>query len=291
MAADNTNGVEMVDDHGVRADGTTRYIRMMHRRGDALYAARFQADLCKAFCDYEARLSSAPLGQQIRLGETALSMQLVATSDIDMGRPITAFAGDVLFASDRQKDMYGKCGEDVSTGVKWCYFSGGGKPLLAASRTEHHPEYLKYVYGVAAVNIVGFAPAWRAATHIEALVHTPDRGGIWVQDVVAAANNPYDALKQTPDAVPTFAQVTINYLQKVSARANVRVVAAEGRPTVLVAVRAIKEGETLRTGRPPAYWIANPDYTQAVFEHIKANPGPEIDPDTLRTMVFGDAEA
>jgi hypothetical protein len=250
------------------------------------------ADLCKAYCDYEARLSSAPLGQQIRLGETALGLRLVATSAIDMGRPITAFAGDVLVApAGGAGDKCGTSGEDGSTGVKWCYFANKSQLYLAASRTAHSPEYLQYVYGVAAVNIVGFAPATRAATHIEALVHTPDRGGIWVQDVVAAANNPYDALTQTPDAVPTFAQVTINYLQKVSARANVRVVAAAGRPTVLVAVRAIKEGETLRTGRPPAYWIANPDYAQAVFEHIKANPGPEIDPDTLRTMVFGDADA
>ena len=278
------------------------YVAMMKKakvRTEMLQFALRQNDLAKAYLRYNAECKKCPLGQQVKVVETDLDLQIEATEEIEMGRPITAFAGDVLALTvpiklgevskwDGRKGKSEAVKLPDGSPIHWHYFvpAGGTSLKLAVSKYDLETAYLQFIFKVGSVPIASFAPAEVAITHIEAPAHTPDICGIWVQDVVA--HDPYDALEQVPEAVPTFAQVTLSYLQKVSANANVRVGAASGQPTVLLATRKIEKGEILRTGRPPLHWIGDRGYTEAVYEYLKARPAPGVPSEMLSGMMFGD---
>jgi len=270
-----------------------KLMRDVRRRSEQLRLALLQSDLTKAFLQYEDACKRQPLGQQVAVVENNVSLQLEATSTIERGRPITAFAGDALVMTVPMQIEYmaawdGKTGKTPSGSeeeLNCHYFVNDGKLHLAVSRTSFPTAYLKFIHHLGAVAISGFAPAEVAVSHIEGPPHAPDVAGIWVKDVTDGS--PYDALMQVPEAVATFAQATLNYLKRVQAEANVRVDRAAGQPAVLVAIREIKVGEVLKTGRPPLFWIGNRTYTEKVYEHL-ARPGLNAIPDTLREMVFGD---
>lgn len=281
---------------------------------DRIQRARWQADLVAALRRYQACCDAAPLGQQIEVadqtpGLPALGFRLVTTSEVEMGRPLTAFPADAMVMElprSRRRDWDGQtCRTTGLDGAAFAYryfndigkFRGSGPALHLAvaaagagvpAPLTHDEATLKHHFRYCAAPVAGFAPACVIVTNTEGARPTPDKAAMWVEDV--ADVDPYDSLVQSDEAVPTFAQITVSYLNKIAALANVRVCAAPGRPTVLIAVRTIPKGEVLRTGRPPLYWIGSSSYTEKIYEHLKAQPAPSLPGDVLREMIFGDED-
>lgn len=283
---------------------------------DRIQQARWQADLVAAFERYHANSDASTLGQQIEVvpRDNNTGFRLVANSNIEMGRPLTAFdAGALVMLIPHQRDWDGQVGEFHSSRKKdtpalaYRYFSdpsknnptGPPKLHLAVGPLTADEATLKHHFRHCASPVVGYAPAHVVVSDTEGAQPTPDKAAMWVEDVVDL--NPYDSLIQSSDAIPTFAQVTVAYLKKVAALANVRVGTAEDIPTVIIAVRAILKGEVLRTGRPPLYWIKSRAYAELIYEHLLADRArraslsaeagesdPSLPVGVLRDMIFGD---
>lgn len=113
----------------------------------------------------------------------------------------------------------------------------------------------------------------------------------WVGHVFTS--NPFEALNPIPEAIPTFAQVTLAYLGRILAESNVMLTCAKGDVTCLISTRDIEAGEELKTGRPPVYWMGDPEYMEKVLQYILEQKKKEntLDEPTLRQMIFGDGSS
>lgn len=215
----------------------------------------------------EARRRVPGLGERVRFRPDAEGCErLLAIAPIPSGAPVTAFAPDAVGAPLRVDASGGV--PRKQKGVRLLRVDGTLYALRGplAARASTVEELAEYFTLCAFPLDPSFAPAQVAFCDPETQV-SPDLAAIHVEGVVAG--NPFEGLAQTDEALPAFAQAVLAYLQKVEALANVEVHSAPGLPTVLVASRNIGEGETIRTGRPPSFWVPAA-HLEKVAAHILA---------------------
>jgi hypothetical protein len=100
----------------------------------------------------------------------------------------------------------------------------------------------------------------------------PDKAAIYVEPVWE--DDPYGGIMRTDEALPTLAQATLGYLQKVQARANVYVNHAPGNPTILMTTRPVLKGERFLTALTPAS-LLGPKWARKVTDYIKQEMPPD----------------
>jgi len=219
----------------------------------------------------EARRRVPGLGDRVRLRPDAEGRErLLAIAPIPIGAAVTAFAPDVVGAPLRV-DASGDAPR-AQKGVRLLRVKGALYALRGplAARSDVTLEELAEYFTLCAFPLdPSFAPAQVAFCDPETVV-APDLAAIHVEGVVTG--NPFEGLAQTDEALPAFAQTALAYLQKVEALANVEVHSAADLPTVLIATRNIGEGETIRTGRPPSFWVPAA-HLEKVAAHILALAG------------------
>lgn len=246
-------------------------------------------DLEAARLRYAKACDTAPLGQCLRVEERpdGTGFRLVATADIGANVAVTAFAADA--AVMRQPPR-----APPHDPPGFCTVQHRGRAYLAAGPLTATPVELASSLGFAAAPVLGFPPATMVVSRFEAEAPPPpDRAALWVGD--AADGSPYEGVPRTDAAVPTLAHLTVAYLGKTIARANVRVAAAPGRPTVLLTTREVREGEELLTSRTPCHWLG-PECTEKVLAHLVSPEGrgvtarggaPPLEGPALRGLLFG----
>jgi hypothetical protein len=249
---------------------------------------QIRADLAAARERYEkacAGLPDPPIRVEIRPDGTGFLLR--AEARIGKERPITAFAADAMVMLQPQN-------APPHNPAGFCEFLHQGMRYLAAGPLTETPVELENSADFCAAPVRGFPPASAVVSRFETLEPPPpDRAAIWVGD--AAGGDPYEGVPRTPESVPTLAQLTVAYLGKTIARANVRVGVAPGRPTVLISLRDIEEGEELMTSRTPYHWLKE-EYTEKVLEHLLTPSGqailakegrPPLDREALRGLLRG----
>ena len=237
------------------------------RDGSALGAAREK---------YVAACKKLPLGQQIEIAERkdGTGYVLVATSLISRGRPITAFAADaaVMHMQGSQKKEHepvfkGSLGAGDPRWVRAC------GPFADSCAAQANNARFANAMAFTSAPVVGFPPIVAVVSDQES-DPTPDLAGIWVAGVVDS--NPFEDLKQDDDALPTWAQIAVDYLRVVRGESNVRVAVERGMPPVVLALRDIQPGEILKTGRPPSFWM-DAEFAQKVIDVVMTHQTAVLD--------------
>lgn len=257
------------------------------RAFDACISLREEADALHAREKYlRACQRLRGLGEAVRVdpvtnGGVVVAHRLVTKHAVPADTPLTAFPPDgVIVGARRRAD-----GRDAAYG-----------PLAGRATSEEMAVLAAY-----AVPVAGFPPLTAVVADfapppppgaVEPEPPRPDLAAHWTTDV--HDSNPFEGLKKDgPGAIRTLAQVALAYMRKVQLEANVRVAAAPGRPTVVLSVRDIDEGEVLKTGRPPVFLLGGDvATTELVVAEILRNqraddglaPDARLSADTLRAM-------
>lgn len=222
----------------------------------------------------------------------AVPYEVCSTEDIPNLTVLTAFPNHALIIkvacipdSAPAKDgkyLYFKAPCQHTPGRYECFLAYG--PMVERCTPEAFLELRKDC----SAPLLGFPPAIEIVADAT-VAPIKERSAHWVGHVFDS--NPYEALKKIPDAIPTFAQITLAYLGRIATESNVMLNSCKNLPTCLVSTRAIKKGEVLKTGRPPAYWLDDNEYMEKVVQCILENKKHNIPMDEadLRGMIFGDA--
>jgi len=255
----------------------------MYAQFGMLQNSREAADALHARDRYVAACAAMPgLGQRVRTdavadgGGPAIAYRIVATADIEEGAVISAFPADGVMV----RDPLMSCAELVETGGVLATNGDAVYGPLAESRPYDVEAMVDY-----AVPVSGFDPVYAVVPDMQ-LEHPPATCAHWTEDV--HSENIYEGLeKRGEPAIRTLAQITVAYLCKVTLLSNVRMEFAAGRPAVIVALRDIRAGEVVRTGRPPLFHLGGDRETAGRIceEIVRTNPLPGTPPERVREMM------
>jgi hypothetical protein len=231
----------------------------------------------------EACASMTKLGQTVRIlpneeKSSTVHYRLEAVCDIPADFPITAVPADAVCASIVSDapviERLAADGAHVhQIDGKWFMFGG---PLAERATAGE----LEQLYRYCSAPVQGFEPIIAViAEGAPEAEPTPDLAALYVEGVVVG--DPFEGLSRSDEALDTWAQTSVAYLQKVHALANTNVeVLASGYPTVLRSKRAISRGETLFAGRPPMFWIRDRVFGEKIAvrlgEGSDALPGDDV---------------
>lgn len=245
-------------------------------RGELRGARQKYRDAC-------AKMSN--LGQTVRIlpsEQSAARFRLEAVCNIPADFPITAVPADAVCApvvpeAPVVQKLVADGAHVQQIDGEWIMFGG---PL--AERAT--PKELEQLYRYCSAPVHGFEPIVAVvADGAPREKPTPDLAALYVEGVVDG--DPFDGLARTDEALDTWAQTAVAYLQKVHALANANVeVLGPGFPTVLRSKRAISKGETLFVGRPPMFWIRDREFGEKIAARL-ADSSDALPGDDIRGML------